>query len=225
MKNSSGFGIEIIVDGRPLTEYTKDGKTYVAAPWNKDYQLRLHVPRRGARYLAVTSVDGLDIMTGKTASKNAGGYVITPASHATDNDIPGFRLNKNEVAAFHFGDRADSYAALLDKPANIGVIAVVFFSEYEPLVFEVPGGSFECLGGGTKGAGHDMGTEFGRRTEHRVNTTTFERDREVARFVIEYASREKLVEAGIITEAPLGDVDPFPGDNGGACTPPRGWRG
>ena len=148
----------------------------------------------------MTSVDGLDIMTGKTASKEGGGYVLTPALSPTDNDIPGFRLNNSEVAAFHFGDRRDSYAAQLDKPANVGVIAVIFYEErprFRHTLSMSPRGG--CLGGGLEGTrgggtfgpatkggvGHDMGTEFGQRTEHRVNTTQFDRGREVARFVIE----------------------------------------
>jgi len=72
--------------------------------------------------------------------------------------------------------------------------------------------------------GHDMGTEFGRRVDHKVTTTSFERAAEVDRFVIEHASRESLIAAGIIKEAPLGDVEPFPGSSE-ACTPPAGWRG
>lgn len=238
MHNAQGFGVEIIVDGRPLKEIVHGGKTYLSAPWNRDYQIRFTVPKHSGRggyrrFLAVTSVDGLDIMTGKRANASAGGYVITPAGSRTANDVPGFRLNKNEVAAFRFGDRRDSYAAQLDKPENVGVIGVIFHSEYQPQ-YDIcsDGGGFE----GTRGshsprrgnasagaAGHDMGTEFGRRTDHRVENTAFTKDREVCRFVIEYASYESLVAAGIISTSPLGNVDPF-GDNGG-CKPPTNWRG
>lgn len=240
MQRNNAFGLDIIVNGRALPLIQHGGKTYVAAPWDKDFQLRLSVPYGSGRYLAVTSVDGLDIMTGKTASRDAGGYVLTPALSITDNDIPGFRLNNSEVAAFHFGDRRDSYAAQLDKPANVGVIAVIFYEEVRAtrhvLSMSPRGG---CLGGGlegntrggtfgpaTKGGlGHDMGTEFGQRTEHKVNTTNFRRGREVARFVIEYASRESLIESGIIPAAPLGEVNPFPADSEPGCKPPKGWRG
>ena len=238
MQRQNAFGLEVIVNGRALPVIQHQGKNYIAAPWDKDFQLRFNVPFGGDRYLAVTSVDGLDIMTGKTASTEAGGYVLTAALRPTDNDIPGFRLNNREVAAFHFGDRRDSYAAQLDKPANVGVIAVVFYEERprfrrNMLSVSTRGG---CLGGGqTKGGleghatrggvGHDMGTEFGQRTEHKVDTTTFDRGREVARFVFEYASRENLIKAGIISSAPLGDVNPFPGDADTGCKPPKGWRG
>jgi len=226
---SNRLGLEIIVDGRPLPEYTHNGRIYVPAPSGREYELRLIVPNNSERHLAVCSVDGLDIMTGKAASTKAGGYVITRASHATDNDIRGFRLNDRDIARFKFGDRSDSYAALMDKPQNIGVIAVVWYAEYIPPRREsnlecAPGGGL--LGGGTRGGtrgGHDMGTEFGRREEQRVSHTEFARGSEAARFVIEYASRESLVERGIIHESELGEVDPFPGDSG--SQPPRGWNG
>lgn len=234
MQRYSEFGLEILVNGRPLPVIRHNGKLYVAAPMNEDYQLRLKTPF-GNRYLAVTSVDGLDIMTGKTASPDAGGYVLGSSSSLTD--IPGFRLNNEEVAKFHFGDRADSYAAQLDKPQNIGVIAVIFYAErraYRPALSMTKGG---CLGGGHRSGGadtfggaatrggHDMGTEFGRRTDHKVTTTNFERAGEVGRFVIEYASRESLIAAGIIKDAPLGDVEPFPGFKDAGCKPPSGWKG
>ncbi|MCC6977234.1 MAG: hypothetical protein IT343_02880 [Candidatus Melainabacteria bacterium] len=228
--NAHGFGLEVVVNGRALPIIEHDGKLYVAAPWDTDFKLRFTTPY-GGRYEAVASVDGLDIITGKTASKDAGGYVVTGSA-----EIPGFRLNNSEVAAFHFGDRADSYAAQLDKPKNIGVLAVVFYSErpYIRTLRSITKGG--CMGGGLEGntrgggatrggVGHDMGTEFGQRQEHKVNTTTFQRHSQLATIVIEYASREKLIEAGIIRDTPLGNVNPFPADNEPGCKPPKKWRG
>lgn len=237
------FGLEVVVNGLALPEYVKDGKTYVAAPWDVDFQLRLNVPYQG-RYKAVTSVDGLDVLTGRTASANADGYIVTAASYPGANDIPGFRLNNEEVARFHFGDRRDSYAAHMDKAQNVGVIAVVFYAEYVPPPppslgiapsygaesYGIKGGGAlrggATRGGATRGASHDMGTEFGARSEHRVTYTSFRQGSEVARLVIEYASYESLVEAGVIVphSSPLGAVNPFPADGPG-CPPPPGWRG
>lgn len=251
MRNSQGFGLEIIVNGKALLEYQYAGKTYVAAPWNSDFQLRFIVPRRvgfrfpSKRFMGVASVDGLDILTGKRANPNARGYCFTPASTLDDNDIPGFRLNREEVAAFHFGDRSDSYAARMDRPENVGVISVIYFSEHDPAPRLVSyGGNFKggatfggygehntrssggtCGGDAMKGGGHDMGTEFGSRVEHKVGTTEFDKDVEIVRFTIEYASRESLTQAGIISipSSPLGVVNPF--DEIGGCRPPSNWHG
>jgi hypothetical protein len=237
MQNQQGLGIQIVAHGSVLPEHSKDGKTYIAAPWNTDYQLRLLVPRipgyrhPNKRFLVVVSVDGLDIMTGKRATAQSGGYIITPASHSTANDIPGYRLNDREVARFRFGDRTDSYAAKLERPENVGTIGVIVFSEYDPApvlrstfrsshTFGAEGGTRG--GGGNTRGGHDMGTEFGGRADHVVTRDHFEKEREVARFTLEYASRESLLSAGIITSSPLGEVRPF-ADTG--CQPPRDWRG
>ena len=257
--NANGFGLEVVVNGRALPVIEHGGKLYIAAPWDSDFKLRFKTPY-GGRFEAVASVDGLDIITGKTASKDASGYVVTGSA-----EIPGFRLNNSEVAAFHFGDRTDSYAAQLDKPKNIGVLAVVFYSErprFRGSMMSMTKGG--CLGGGLEGntrgggtfgggatrgggtfgggatrgggtfgggatrgggVGHDMGTEFGKRQDHKVTTTQFERQSQMSTIVIEYASREKLIEAGIIREAALGDVNPFPADEEPGCKPPKNWRG
>lgn len=241
MHNAQNFGLRIVANGSCLPEYTKDGKTYIAAPADTDYQIRILVPtipgnlHRYKRFLAVISVDGLDVMTGKRATSQSSGYVVTPPSRVDANDIPGFRLNDKEVARFRFGDREDSYAAQLDKPENIGVIGVIFFAEREPvyrdLTLEVCGptrGGGHTFGGGptrvatSRGAGHDVGTAFGQRDEHVVNRTQFERAEEVARFVLEYASFESLKAAGVIKDSVLGNVSAF-GDEG--CVPPKGWKG
>jgi len=224
MRNDQ-FGLSIVANGRELPIIEHGGKLYVAAPWNEDYQLRVRVPSYG-RYLGVLSVDGLDVMTGKTASAGAGGYVFTGWVCSPANDIPGFRLNDREVASFRFGDRADSYAACLDKPANVGVIAAVFFEEQPtPIPLQVHVRRGHSGGVVTRGGGHDMGTAFGQRMDHHVSTTQFVRGREAARIVIEYASKESLQKAGIPVESPLGTVDAFPADSGYACVPPRNWRG
>jgi hypothetical protein len=224
MRNDQ-FGLSIVTHGRELPIIEHGGKLYVAAPWSENYQLRIRVPSYG-RYLGVLSVDGLDVMTGRTASVDADGYVFRGPVCSPANDIPGFRLNDRQVAAFRFGDRRDSYAAYLDKPTNVGVIAAVFYEERPvpiPLQVHVRRGD----GGGavTKGRGHDMGTAFGHRMDHHVSTTEFIRGREVARIVIEYASKESLQKAGIPVEAPLGQVEPFPADRSYGCVPPRNWRG
>ncbi|MBX9670867.1 MAG: hypothetical protein K2X93_24965 [Candidatus Obscuribacterales bacterium] len=233
----NGFSLQVVTNGQPLTEHLHNGKKYVASPWDTDYVLRATVPFNwGQRYLAVVSVDGLSVMTGKTASSKDGGYILNPGQTL---DIPGFRLNNEEVAKFRFGDRRDSYAAQMDKPQNVGVISVVFFAEannYMELMggSQIPFGAEGCgptsFGPKTMAgpAGHDMGTEFGDVQKHKVHVESFERGAEVARLTLEYASRANLQKAGVIgPDAPLGKVDPFPGDNkpsGPGCKPPANWR-
>lgn len=220
------FRLQVLVDLNPLDVEEKDGKYYLAAPIGKEYELLVVVPNDGKRYEAVLSVDGLSVMTGERASSYDRGYVVSAGSPP----IPGFRLNHDEVAHFEFRQPGESYAALTDKAENIGVIGLKIFSEYVPEleIVEKTRESFRLERSVSKRGetrGHDVGTGFGRRTESRVSSTEFQRASCLVTIVLEYASRESLIEAGIIRNllSPLGDVKAFPADPG--CTPPPGWVG
>lgn len=246
---NDSFQLHVVVDGRRLPIHHKDGKNFVEALDGKDYEIELVVPSF-SRTAAVVSVDGLSVMTGKRASVNDGAYVIGEGG-VYSGKIPGFRLNNSEVARFNFTKPDESYAALMDKPENIGVIAVVFYREKPRRHPDLLGGGLEMtrggghtFGGGMKGGGflggdgikggvnptsarHDIGTGFGDRAEHKVQEVEFERGAEASRIVIEYASRAALIAAGVIVPpkgSPLGDVCAFPGDVGTGCNPPPGWR-
>ena len=80
----------------------------------------------GQRYEVVASVDGLDVVDGRTASLDKRGYVVAPGSTLV---IDGFRTSLDEVAAFRFGRVDASYAARTGQPANVGVIGVAIFCE------------------------------------------------------------------------------------------------
>ncbi|MDX1986144.1 MAG: hypothetical protein SFV17_05615 [Candidatus Obscuribacter sp.] len=246
------FSLKVVVDGLELPVHQHEGKFYVAAPVGKKYELQVRVPWASFnRYAAVLSVDGLSVMNGKRATLADSAYVIDRA-HGGVLTVPGFRLNDEEVAHFVFGAPEESYAALMDKPENIGVIAAVIYAEKCPVRetgwgddllgghltrgggMTMGGGGLLGGGGGMKGGnfptrsgGHDVGTGFGDRTEHKVQQVQFERGEVVARIVIEYASEESLKAAGIIKTSPLGDVSPFaaPEKKGEGCALPPGWKG
>ena len=63
--------LEVLVDGRPITEYAARGKTYVEAIEGREYTLRLR-NHTGERVAVALSVDGLNTIDAKT----------TPALHA-----------------------------------------------------------------------------------------------------------------------------------------------
>jgi hypothetical protein len=46
--------------------------------------------------------------------------------------IEGFRMSDDQVAAFRFGQVADSYAAQTATDRNVGVIGLAFFAERGP---------------------------------------------------------------------------------------------
>ena len=79
-----------------------------------------------ARFEVVASVDGLDVIDGKSAAPGRRGYIVDPHGELV---IDGFRTSDADVAAFRFGRVADSYAARTSGDRNVGVIGLAVYSE------------------------------------------------------------------------------------------------
>ena len=114
-------------DGTTLRVYEKDGRRYVVGTPGHEYALRMR-NLTGARILAVTSVDGVNVVTGETASPDQSGYVVDAWGSV---EIAGWRKSLQNTAAFYFTDLGDSYAARTGRPATSGVIGVAVFRERE----------------------------------------------------------------------------------------------
>ncbi len=85
--------------------------------------------RASQRLLAVTAVDGVNVLSGETASWAQGGYVLSARQRT---QITGWRKSDSEVAGFEFALAGDSYAARTDRPGHLGVIGVALFREKPP---------------------------------------------------------------------------------------------
>ncbi len=81
------------------------------------------------RIMSVVSVDGVNVVSGETASWEQTGYVLSPWQQY---DITGWRKSDAEVAAFHFTAAPASYAARTGRAAQVGVIGVAVFREKAP---------------------------------------------------------------------------------------------
>jgi hypothetical protein len=112
--------------GERLPVYDHGGKMYISGNPGDRYALQV-VNRTGARLLTVISVDGVNVVSGDTASHEQTGYVFSPWQ---SYEITGWRKSQNEVAAFYFTSLPDSYAARTDRPQNVGVIGVAVFREW-----------------------------------------------------------------------------------------------
>ena len=112
-------------NGRILPGYFAGGKTFAIGEAGDRYTivLRNDTP---ARFEAVVSVDGLDVLDGRPASFDKRGYLLNP--HATV-EIDGFRTSESSVAAFRFGSVRGSYAARKGDDRHVGVIGVAVFHE------------------------------------------------------------------------------------------------
>ncbi|OQX15326.1 MAG: hypothetical protein BWK76_13330 [Desulfobulbaceae bacterium A2] len=110
-----------------LAAHHHKGKTYVAGQPGEYYAVRV-ANKSGKRLLIVISVDGVNAITGQTAATEQSGYVLESGART---EITGWRKSTEEVAGFYFTRLPDSYAARTDRPANVGVIGVATFREYE----------------------------------------------------------------------------------------------
>jgi hypothetical protein len=93
---------------------------------------RLAFSNRGRRTVeVVATVDGLDVLNGRTGTIANRGYVVRPGEMLV---IEGFRKSADEVAAFRFSAPDNAYAANTPQgdPRNIGVIGVALFTLDDP---------------------------------------------------------------------------------------------
>lgn len=201
---------------KPLQQYLHYGNTYVEARNHVPYIIRVHNPTE-FRVLAVVSVDGVSVLTGKLASVNDGGYIIPPNSSV---DIKGWRLNNHEVAQFVFGSLPEGYASQTGKTGNEGVIGVALVLEEQipmGIRYPAPGSCGEGMKGVTMGA-PQMATGFGDNIASQVRNAAFKRSSIVLSYEVYYDSREGLQQRGIkvLDDKP----NPFPADMDIGCQPP-----
>jgi hypothetical protein len=114
-------------NGAVLDTYYHDGEYWVAGRPGARYAIEIR-NCTGGRVLAVTSVDGVNVLSGATAGWDQAGYVFDPWE---EYEITGWRKSNEQVAAFTFTAAADSYAERTGRPANVGVIGVALFLERE----------------------------------------------------------------------------------------------
>jgi hypothetical protein len=211
--------LDILADGRPLPTVQHAGNTYLPVPrMGEEYQVRVwnHGPRRVA---AVVSVDGLSVITGQPASEHDPGYIVAPYGHIL---IKGWRRSLDNVAAFRFVERDRSYASLMGKPQNIGVIGLVAFEER--VIHPLPQLERRDSAAAAKGFRTEVGsvgTEYGREIDSRAYYVPFLRSGNKQAVTLYYDTVEALRAAGVPVDRPL--PVPFPGDLRFA-PPPPGYR-
>lgn len=212
-----------------LENYFSRNQTYVAGRPGHRYSVVLH-NQTGERVLAVLSVDGVNAVSGQTASASQTGYVLAPYQRM---EIRGWRKSMQDVAQFRFTDLPDSYAARTGRPDNVGVIGVAVFRErrYQHYnQYEEDDGyrgrderyasksSERNQAGAASDAAapapamkrsmaeaqsrQELGTEHGERRYDPARQTTFERESSYPNQVskIYYDSYDALVSRGIIRD-------------------------
>ena len=214
--------------GRTLPVHRFQGRHYVAGEPGHEYQLVLR-NRGGGRVLAVTSVDGVNVITGETAAPEQSGYVLAPHDSLA---IQGWRKSMEETAAFFFTPHRNSYAARTGRPFDVGVIGVALFREKAPCcqwfnkresdddLRDRSAGAPEAAPKSQSRRSEEMqeklGTGHGRREQSAARHVEFERasDSPDEILTIYYDSRANLVAQGVIPrdrEYAQRRPRPFPG--------------
>jgi hypothetical protein len=111
--------------GNVLPTYRSRGEYWVAGRPGARYSIMVQ-NYRGQRLLAVTAVDGVNVISGETGAWGQSGYVLGAGE---SYEITGWRKSDAEIAAFDFTAAGRSYAERTGRPANIGVIGVALFLE------------------------------------------------------------------------------------------------
>jgi hypothetical protein len=229
--NLAGVDIYDRTDHRTLPIHVHEGRLYVAGEPGHQYEIRLR-NHSGERLLAVTSVDGVNVVSGETAATGQSGYVLSPWNRV---EIDGWRKSMDEVATFYFTRLSNSYAARTGRPKNVGVIGIAVFRErqrccrrysFEDRPFEDRAASAPAeplaraesdaaIGPSPQAARDKLGTGHGHRETSPVEYVEFQRASSTPEetIVIYYDSRKNLLARGVIPE-PSKDVErrpsPFP---------------
>jgi hypothetical protein len=201
-----------------------EGRLYVVGEPRHRYEMRVR-SRTGVRLLAVASVDGVNVVNGKTAAPHQSGYVLEPWGGAS---IEGWRKNLDEVATFYFTRLPDSYAARTGRPENVGVIGVAIYPERRPCCREWLDKSVPEAAGSADAPPAGAGQELERGGDSRLGTGHGHREASPAQYVdfrrasatpdetivIYYDSRKNLIAQGVFGETRhyARRPAPFPGE-------------
>lgn len=122
------YRLRVMVNGRPIPVYhDNEGRAWIEARENTRFELK--VENDGySRFLAVVSVDGLNVINAKHEDpKEAPGYIVNSKSSIS---IPGWLIDENQTREFVFSKRGTAYANKIGTDtSNIGVIGCAIFNE------------------------------------------------------------------------------------------------
>lgn len=171
--------------GQALPEYRHRGQDWIAGTPGHRYAVRLS-NNTGQRVLVVLSVDGVNAVSGQTASPSQAGYVLAPWESA---EIAGWRKSLDDIAQFVFTDLPDSYAARTGRPDDVGVIGIAVFREAverpRPILMPAPppvasaaraaASADRAASAQAESAPQSLGTGHGEREWAPVGQTSFRR--------------------------------------------------
>jgi hypothetical protein len=124
---NENYNVDILINDKPIRKYPFNNRLFIEARKGQKYSIRIKNNSYN-RIMAVASVDGLCVLSGKIASEYGNGYVINGYNSLV---IDGFRVSDTQVAEFLFDYKNSSYAATKEDGSeqNVGVIGIRLFQE------------------------------------------------------------------------------------------------
>ena len=120
--------MRVLVNGRACREYAQGGMVFIEARHGTNYTVRLKNDN-SYRVMAILSIDGLDVITGKPAEESSKGYIVDAYS---STEVKGYRISDTDSASFVFSSKGKSYATQsTGTTRNNGVLGVRVFREKE----------------------------------------------------------------------------------------------
>lgn len=235
------INVTVLVNGRKIKEYQHNGNSFVEAKYGSNYSIRV-ANNSYHRVMAIISVDGVDVISGKEATDASPGYVIDGQSSL---NIDGFRVDNSTVAKFTFTEKDKSYTkeVVTGSSKNCGVIGVRVFSEKQkPIAIRSPqpeygfgskknyyspfDDSITCYSKsilGTKSASpFSVGTSWGEAEKSEVKSVEFISQDLISDITLYYTDKKGLVSLGVDMEEKAQCAIPVAFS--GYCTPPKNWK-
>lgn len=124
---SSKVSLEILVNGRPITQHKHNNRVYAEGRSGSEYSIKVKNDNDVSVY-AIISVDGISVIDGLQASENSIGFLIEKQSAIT---VPGWMITEKSAAKFKFSEIKNSYSEANNKDnvENIGVIGCIVIAE------------------------------------------------------------------------------------------------
>jgi hypothetical protein len=237
----AGYTMEVLVDGRPLTEQQARDRTYIEALRGREYSIRV-TNHTGSRIAVALSVDGLNTIDARTTSpRDARKWILDPYDTIV---LDGWQLSNHDARRFFFTTEDQSYGAWLGRTKNLGLISAAVFRErrarYETP--EITGSVDSRERGAAAGpsarseaerkaapqAAEDFAaTGIGRRLDHDVRRVHFDAEVNPAAVLeLRYEYHDALVKLGVLPPPDAGRDDALArrerarGFRGGYCPDP-----
>jgi hypothetical protein len=230
---NKGITMSVLVNGKPVSEYSKNGNKYIEGRKKSEYILRVYNSTYN-KVLVIPSVDGLSVLDGKSASFDSPGMILDAFS---GYDFTGWRTDLEHIRKFVFGSKKKSYSNKTGQgTTNLGVIGLVAFQEkvihnyypiswQDPTIYNIRDYNTADNSGGLIGAtftgailqnscepvAASIGTEMGDKQDSVVTAASFHKqDSPYTTISIYYNEKKQLEKMGIVIKKKYSMPQAFP---------------